>query len=194
MLDVFCLYEDPDEEDLTAEALRKRPAQVVAGRVNLNAARPEVIAALLSGTARDEGNAITAQDATDLANTFVESIRARQIHRRPAALQVGIGLRPSGTSAAATSLITSLSDRFQKAEDRSIITRREAVARALSDGTTVRAWNFTLDLVVQCGQLVPTAKSLKEFQSSAERRYWIHFAVDRITGRLLDAQWEPVKY
>jgi len=193
LLDVFCLYEDPDEADLTAAELRKRPTPVVAGRVNLNAAGPEVIAALISGTARDTGNYITAAEAPALAKTLVDFIRSTTATKGPLLSKSELVSRPSGTSAAATSLITTLSDKFAKAEDRSINDRREAVTRALSDGTTVRAWNFTLDLVVQSGQLPPAAKNLQQFQSSAERRYWIHFAVDRITGRLLDVQWEPVK-
>jgi hypothetical protein len=57
----------------------------------------------------------------------------------------------------------------------------------------VRTWNFTLDLVAQTGELPAAAKDLAKFQSFAERRYWVHFAVDRITGRLLDVQWETVK-
>jgi hypothetical protein len=194
LLEVFCLYENPEEENLTAAELRKRPAQVVAGRVNLNAAGPEVIAALISGTARDTGSYINATDAKSLANLLVNSIRATGTTSGPLLSKSELVSRPSGTGAAATSLITTLSNTFQKAEDRSIKARREAVTRALADGTTCRAWNFTLDLLVQSGQLTPTATDLKQFQSSAERRYWIHFAIDRITGKLLEVQWEPVKH
>jgi hypothetical protein len=194
LLEVFCLYENPEEENLTAAELLKRPAQVVAGRVNVNAAGPEVIAALISGTARDTGNHINATDAKSLANLLVNSIRGTGTTGGPLLSKSELVSRPSGTSAPATSLITTLSNTFQKAVDRSIMARREAVTRALADGTTCRAWNFTLDLLVQSGQLTPTATDLKQFQSSAERRYWIHFAIDRITGKLLEVQWEPVKH
>jgi hypothetical protein len=124
---------------------------------------------------------------------MVDFIRSTAANKGPLLSKSELVSRPSATSATATSLITTLSDKFTKAEDRSIMARREAVMRALADGTTVRSWNFTLDLVVQSGQLTPNATDLKQFQSFAERRYWIHFAVDRITGRLLEAQWEPVK-
>jgi len=97
------------------------------------------------------------------------------------------------TSAAPSSLVTTLSNEFKKPEDRSINDRREALARALADGTTVRTWNFTLDLVAQTGQLASPATRLDEFHVAAERHYWIHFAVDRVSGRLLDVQWEQVK-
>ena len=49
-----------------------------------------------------------------------------------------------------------------------------------------------LDLIVQGGQLTGGASSLQGFQAAGERRYWIHFAIDRPTGKLLDVQWEPV--
>jgi hypothetical protein len=96
--------------------------------------------------------------------------------------------------AEAIGLVKLLSDKFSSATDRSINDRREAIARALADGTTVRSWNFTLDLVVQSGTLPPAATELEAFQPAAERRYWIHFAIDRITGRLLDVQWERVSH
>ena len=194
LLEVFCLYENPDEEKLSAAELLKRPAQVVAGRVNLNAAGPEVVTALISGTARDTGNYISSTDAKSMASLLVNSIRTTGTTSGPLLSKSELVSRPSGTSASATSLITTLSNKYTKAEDRSIMARREAVTRALSDGTTMRAWNFTLDLLVQSGQLTPNATDLKQFQSSAERRYWIHFAVDRITGKLLEVQWEQVKH
>ena len=191
LLEVFCLYEDPEEEKLTAAELSKRPAPVVAGRVNLNAAGPEVIATLLSGAARDTSNYISPSEATSLAKTLVAYIRSTDASKGPLFSKSELVSRPS--SSGTTSLITTLSDSFSKPEDRSVNDRREAVIRALSDGTTVRTWNFTLDLVAQTGELPAAAKDLKQFQSYAERRYWVHFAVDRITGRLLDVQWETVK-
>jgi hypothetical protein len=89
-------------------------------------------------------------------------------------------------------LVSLMADRFGSAEDRSINDRREAVVRALSDGTTVRAWTFMLDLVVQSGRLGPAAAGLEDFQPVAERRYWVHFSLDRLSGKLLDVQWERV--
>jgi hypothetical protein len=191
LLEVFCLYEDPDEEKLTAAELAGRPAQVGAGRVNLNAAGPEVIATLLTGTARDTGNYISQSEATSLAKTLVAFIRSTEANKGPLFSKSELVSRPS--SSGTTSLIATLSNSFSKPEDRSINDRREAVIRALSDGTTVRSWNFTLDLVAQSGELPAAAKDLTKFQSFAERRYWVHFAVDRITGKLLDVQWETVK-
>ncbi len=193
LLDVFCLYEDPDEAKLSDAELRLRPVPVDAGRVNINAAGPEVIAALLSGTARDEGNFLSASEAASLAKIFVNSIRSTANNAGPLLSKAELVSRPSGSAAAASSLITTLSNGFKKPEDRSINDRREALARALADGTTVRTWNLTLDLVVQSGQLASPAKGLEDFHAAAERHFWVHFAVDRISGRLLDTQWEQVK-
>jgi hypothetical protein len=76
--------------------------------------------------------------------------------------------------------------------DQSVNDRREFAVRALSDGTTVRAWNFLLDLVVQSGRLRSDASGLHQFQAVAERRFWIHFAIDRPSGKIIAVQWEPV--
>ena len=196
LLDVFCLYEDPDEAKLTAKELLKQPAPVDAGRVNLNSAGPEVIAALISGTAREDGNYISAPEAESLAKILVNSIRSTSNTGGALLSKSELVSRPPGNAAGggtASSLITTLSKEFKKPEDRSINDRLEALARALADGTTVRSWTFTLDLVVQSGQLASEATSLEAFHASAERHFWIHFAIDRITGRILDVQWEPVK-
>ena len=92
----------------------------------------------------------------------------------------------------AKGLIFELSKKLKSSQDRSINDRREFAVRALSDGTTMRSWNFLLDLVVQSGQLNPAASGFQDFQVAAERRYWVHFAIDRPTGRIIAIQWENV--
>jgi hypothetical protein len=202
LLDVFCLYEPAAE--LTASNNPSWLAPVVAGRVNLNAAGPEVIASLLAGVARDPDNPIAGAEASLLASAFVDTIRADEPDGGALLSKSELVSRPTGrmvtnpatgvAEAEAIGLVKLLSDKFSSATDRSINDRREAIARALADGTTVRSWNFTLDLVVQSGGLPPAATELDAFQPAAERRYWIHFAIDRITGRLLDVQWERVSH
>jgi hypothetical protein len=92
----------------------------------------------------------------------------------------------------APGLARGLSEILTDSDDRSINDRRESAMRALSSGTTVRSWTFMLDLVVQSGSLRKSASSLEDFNLQAEQRYWIHFSLDRFTGKLLDLQWEKV--
>ncbi len=193
LLDVFRLYEDPDEESgATAGTASGKDPQVVAGRVNLNTASPEVIAALLSGAARDDDNVLQPAEATSLAKVLYDGLRTGGAYGGPVLSKSELVTRASDSRLEPTGLVSLMADRFDSAEDRSINDRREAVVRALSDGTTVRAWTFMLDLVVQSGRLGPVAASLEDFQPVAERRYWVHFSLDRLSGQLLDVQWERV--
>ena len=69
---------------------------------------------------------------------------------------------------------------------------REAAIRALVDVGTTRVWNLMIDMVAQTGRFPQGAKALHEFNVSGERRYWLHIAIDRSTGRVLDQQLERV--
>ncbi len=70
--------------------------------------------------------------------------------------------------------------------------RREGVVRALADVAQTRTWNLMIDLVVQTGRYPGSARSLDQFMVEGERRYWLHVAIDRITGEVVDQQLEPV--
>ena len=192
LLDVFCLYEDPEQDALPADDPARRNPRIVAGRVNLNTASPEVLSSLISGVARDHDNLITPAEADTLAELLASQLHSTSAGAGPLLSKAQLVSRPGPDSGKNTSLITLLSDQFTSAEDRSINDRRESITRALADGTTVRSWCFMLDLVVQSGKLPRSATDLDDFHAVAEQRYWIHFALDRFTGKLLDVQWERV--
>lgn len=203
LLDLFCVNEEVDAAGNVPTGTAALKPPVVAGRVNLNAAGVDVIAALLKGSSRDKGAVpMTEADARKIATVFVNAVRGTSAVNgfQPMVSKADLvsqPKQPAGGGAAdgtTTGLMKRLSDEFSIAEDRSIKDRRQVVTRALSSGTTVRAWNFMLDLVVQSGRLSPKAASLTDFNAAAERRYWVHFSVDRLTGKLLDVQWERVTY
>jgi hypothetical protein len=185
LLDVFSLYEDPDP----AKADDPKPP-VVSGRVNLNSASVEVIAALLRGTALDDDRYLDDARAAALANDVYLWVRSSAVGQGPFTSKAAL-VSASAPTDKAKGLIFELSKKLSN-QDQSINDRREFAVRALSDGTTMRGWNFLLDLVVQSGQLAPTSTGFDDFQVSAERRYWIHFAIDRPTGKLIATQWENV--
>lgn len=188
LLDVFSLYEDPDEKKAADSA-----PPVVAGRVNLNAASKDTLAALLRGTALDDGRYLDSALATMLANDIHQWLRSSAAGQGPLESKAAlVGSAVPDASATKKGLVYQLSERIASSDERSVNDRREFAVRALSDGTTVRAWNFLLDLVVQSGQLTSGASSLQQFQANAERRFWIHFAIDRPTGKVIAVQWEPV--
>jgi hypothetical protein len=186
LLDVFSVYENPDEDKVDDPN-----PPVVAGRVNLNSAGVDVIAALLSGAALDEDLYFAPALAKDLAKDVHQWIRSTESGKGPFTSKVGM-VGSSVPNESATGLVYEMSNKLTKAVDRSINDRREFAVRALSGGTTVQAWDFLLDLVVQTGRLLPSAAALDQFLASAEKRHWVHFAIDRPTGQVLDVQCEPV--
>jgi hypothetical protein len=57
-----------------------------------------------------------------------------------------------------------------------------------------RVWNALIDVVAQSGRFKPNATSLQsDFIVEGERHYWVHVAIDRFTGQVLDKQIEVVK-
>ncbi len=200
LLDVFRLYEYPDPEDLASDP-------VVAGRVNLNSASEEALKALFAGALVEdqivgkgaaELKPFTDDQAAELASKFRDWVDSKDDDKGLLLSMADLvqGYSPDISSSShlveAPGLARTLSEILTDSDDRSINDRRESAMRALSSGTTVRSWTFMLDLVVQSGSLRKSASSLEDFNSKSEQRYWIHFSLDRFTGKLLDLQWEKV--
>jgi hypothetical protein len=75
-------------------------------------------------------------------------------------------------------------------------TQRESIARALGEADQTRTWNLLIDVVAQSGRYPPTATTgadLPKFVVEGEQRYWVHVAIDRVTGEVIDRQVEVVK-
>jgi hypothetical protein len=74
---------------------------------------------------------------------------------------------------------------------------REASIRALAATGTTRVWNLMIDVIAQTGRFpsnaATAASPLAAFAVSGERRYWVHVAIDRYTGKVLDERIEEVK-
>ena len=70
---------------------------------------------------------------------------------------------------------------------------RESVIRALANAGTTRVWNLMIDVIAQTGRFPSGTSSLSNFNVEGERRYWVHVAIDRYTGKILDEQVEEVK-
>jgi len=50
-----------------------------------------------------------------------------------------------------------------------------------------------IDVVTQSGQFKPNAANLQnDFVVEGEQHYWVHVAIDRFTGRVIDKQIEVV--
>src|SRR5690606_5073937 len=84
------------------------------------------------------------------------------------------------------------SDIFGSPANRAIKTQREAAIRAMAGSVQSRTWNLLIDLVAQSGRIPAGATGLDQFQVEGEQRYWLHIAMDRFTGEIIDEQIETV--
>jgi hypothetical protein len=103
------------------------------------------------------------------------------------------GTAPSSTPANLSSVLygdTTSSNYYAAAN---IQRYRESTIRALSAVGTTRVWNLMIDVIAQTGRFPSSASNLANFNVEGERRYWVHVAIDRYTGKVLDEQIEEVK-
>jgi hypothetical protein len=69
---------------------------------------------------------------------------------------------------------------------------RETIARALAEVAQTRTWGLLIDVIAQSGRYPPVATNLADFVVEGEKRYWLHVAIDRFTGEVIDQQLEAV--
>jgi hypothetical protein len=172
LLDVFSISETDGNSPLTA------------GKINLNTRQSAALAtALLNSSKQLAGiNAsvpssdLNALQAQTLAQAIVSESTARPFLDRgdlvSRVLNSGIGADPLNGD---TSKVV-----------------REAAVRTLAEIGTTRTWNFLIDLVAQTGRFTTAAKSGSDFMVQSEERVWIHVAIDRMTGEVLELRKEVV--
>jgi Tfp pilus assembly protein PilX len=145
-----------------------------AGTVNINTRNSAVIAALLKGALPNEppttggvssGTATTAANLITAAINTQPAMNRQDLARLAAAVGTTIGSTPE---------------------------QQETVARALSDTTQTRTWGLLIDLIAQTGRYAPGETDLRKFVVEGEQHYWVHVAIDRFTGWVIDKQIEVV--
>jgi len=169
LLDLFCLTEPPS-------------SSLSAGRLNLNTRQAPVLQAVISGAmkAEDDGSALADADAQTLAANLIGI--TTQLSKGPLLNRSDLASRWVGNS---SELPVSDIDSIVKR-------RREAPVRALSDIGNLRTWNLLVDVTVQSGKYAVGAAGLDKFVVEGERRYWLHLALDRYTGKIIDQYLEAV--
>jgi len=206
LLDVFCINELTSSEPL------------VAGRVNLNTRQQPVLHSILAATntdTTDSSRNYSAGVAGALATALVDrttstntgegplinrsDLVGRWISPLPSVDAVASALRLDPNAAtyyssyyngfsADVGTIPELSG----TADSLIPRRREAAIRALAESGQTRVWNLMIDVIAQTGRYSPSASNLRDFTVDGEKRYWLHIAIDRATGAVLDQQLEVV--
>ncbi|PTY06045.1 hypothetical protein DB346_01380 [Verrucomicrobia bacterium LW23] len=183
LLDLFCLREEPS---------------VTAGRINLNRAGVAELKAILSGALKARIPPTTSTGPVDAPLQLITAAEADKI-ATAIRTQLASGTVPVFGNNAEMAL--SLAEPINNALDGASATEKpfkknkawaEAPIRALSQLNQNRTWNLLIDVVAQPGRLRRNATSLQHFMVEGERRYWIHVAIDRATGKVVHLQMEPV--
>ena len=178
LLDLFSVQEKPVVNGVS----------LVSGVVDLNTRNPEVLQALLSGelvndldTTVATSSTISSANTANTPKTIATAIVTETTSNGPLLNRADIATRLAPLAATT----------FTRK------TERESVVRALAEPANTRTWNLLIDLDVQMGRyptstLTAGASALANFDVQGEKRYWLHVAIDRYTGQILDEQLEAV--
>ena len=188
LLDIFTINDGPQVLDGSSppNVIGMAPPTMVAGSVNLNTTQTADLQSVLAGTILGEINSTTvnktgsgATDAPVLAGNIITATSTTPMQNKAELL--------TRANLPTTILPTASND------DQAVKARREVVPRAVSSVSQTRVWNLVIDVVAQTGRYKPNAQSLQnDFVVEGEQHYWVHVAIDRLTGQVLDKQIEVV--
>jgi hypothetical protein len=158
-----------------------------AGVINLNLAQAWPVAAILANTVQKENTPrsgspgaptpmpLSSPVANSLANNLVTLIGTGPLKNKADVANV----IANQTTLPATAVAK---------------TERELIARAVGEVDQTRTWNLLIDVIAQSGHFKPNAASLtSDFVVEGEEHDWVHVAIDRFTGQIVDRQFEVVK-
>ena len=153
------------------------------GPINLNTRNSTALNAILRGAITRDVTSASLADPSFITQTAAATIATNIISdplngsaRKPVLSRAGIGQL---TAAAGIGLGTTEEE-------------QEVVARSLAEVTQTRTWGLMIDVIAQSGRFSPGATQLSRFVVEAEKRYWLHVAIDRLTGKVIDQQLEAV--
>jgi len=182
----FFTATSPDAPILDLFAYNTAPVR--AGTANLNTQNPAVIAALLKGAITNEASSAVvglaasnnaAESPTPSPN--VGAITSTVAGSEGTLIKAALGRQDiTRLAAAAGTTIGSTEE------------TKETVSRALAEVTQTRTWGLMVDVIAQSGRYPGTANTLSDFVVEGEKRYWLHVAIDRFTGEVIDQQLEEV--
>jgi hypothetical protein len=207
LLDVFTINDGAALFDGSGNFLSMGPLpSMVAGNINLNTGQAAVLQSVLAGAILDELNPTT---TGIISGTGTSATSAPVIAKN-------ITTETSMPTPTATPTPCPLSNRSElltrpgllnyifpvpasgAAHDQRVKSRREALVRAVSSVSQTRTWNLLIDVIAQSGRYPPNVTQnpnpadLPKFVVEGEQRYWVHVAIDRFTGQVIDKQIEVV--
>jgi uncharacterized protein (DUF952 family) len=203
LLDAFSINDTPDANGL------------IAGRLNLNTRQLPVVQAIVAGAYRDElgttgaPKAFTAAEAKTIATALLARTDPKNTTAGKGPLvnvadlvgrwKPGATL-PDPTGATGDVDGGTLFDGFSAdladandAYNNNIMRYREGAIRALAATGQTRVWNLLIDVIAQTGRYPMSANNPEQFVVEGEQRLWVHLAIDRLTGKIVDQQIEAVQ-
>ncbi len=158
----------------TLSAFPTHPSGLRAGTLFLNTRQPAVLAAMLakSRTRSDTLGTLSGGVAQTLASQMVAATSLAPLANRSQLIEL-----------VSSNVLAQAGDTSKES--------RETAVRALAEVGQTRTWNFLVDVVAQTGSF-RGGTAAADFLVESERRYWLHVAIDRYTGRVVDQQIEPV--
>jgi Putative Ig domain len=188
LLDIFTINDGTQVLDTSnpPNIIGMAPPTMVAGSVNLNTTQAADLQTVFAGAIIDEVSSTSvnktgsgAMDAPVLAGQVLSATSTTPMQNKSELI--------ARATLPSTILPTAAND------NQAVKARREVVARAASSVSQSRVWNLVIDVVAQSGRFKPNAGSLQnDFVVEGEQHYWVHVAIDRFTGRVIDKQIEVV--
>jgi hypothetical protein len=217
LLDVFCVNEVPSNGLIAGKVdLNTRQAPVL--KAIFSEAYRDEFANLATPPASGTLPALSTTEAGNLANTLVGITQSASTWEGPLtnlADLVGHFVFPDpglltatdvyqytspannteytfGGFSAALSASSGIWDSPSLTASQNIQRFRESAIRPLAGCGQTRVWNLLIDIVAQTGKYPKTATGLDQFLVDGQKRVWLHVAIDRYTGQVLDKQVEVV--
>ncbi len=196
LLDIFCIHDGPQSTtpyDGNGDLGNVVPT-MVAGKVNLNSLY------------RDPNNSALAPVGQPiLAGAIWNEISSSTVVATGAGAQTAQTMTSNLAAATATTPMQNKAELITRVnlptnilptasnDPQSVKGQREVVTRGMSSVSQTRVWNLLIDVVAQSGHYKPNATSLQnDFIVEGEQHYWVHVAIDRLTGQVIDKQIEVV--
>jgi Tfp pilus assembly protein PilX len=164
------------------------PSSMRAGVISLNSQQPWALAAVLGSTIKREDTPRSGSPGSPTP----QPLTTTEVNNTAASLASLSSSAPVINRAGLATLAANVPDSTGLGPSQPK-TQRESIARALGEASQTRTWNLLIDVIAQSGQYPPNATNFQNgFFVNGEQHYWVHVAIDRFTGQVIDKQIEVV--
>jgi len=163
---------------------------LLGGQLNVNTVQAPVLQALLAGMPPDPltpATKLSPSEGTNFANRLI----TRRDNNTSLTERDAVG-DPAGPYLNAVQFLGNPSLPTNRSIN-NVKVRAETANRGMAEFSQTRVWNLMIDLVVQSGKYPSSSSGLSQFAVEGTSHVWVHVAIDRLTGKVLDQQIEYVK-